>query len=77
MKGFAILFAILGLCSQYANAAVAVRGLIPVPEFEALAKSSPVDRAETLNFNKNNDAHATRKETGDGLSIECVSAAFI
>lgn len=72
MKGFVIIFAILGFCSQYVNAAVAVRGLIPVPEFEALAKSSPVDRVQTPSFNEINDAHATRKETEDGLSIECV-----
>lgn len=76
MKGFAILFAILGFCSQYVNAAV-VRGLIPAPEVEALAKSSRAKRAETLIFNENNDAHATRNEIGVGLSIECVLVAFI
>ena len=39
MKGFAILLAILGFCSQYANAAV-VRNLTPVPEVEALGDRS-------------------------------------
>lgn len=76
MKGFAILFAILGFCSQYVNAAV-VRGLTSVSEVEALAYSSRVERAETLIFNENNGAHATRKEKGVGLSIECVLVAFI
>ncbi|KFY30885.1 hypothetical protein V493_01584 [Pseudogymnoascus sp. VKM F-4281 (FW-2241)] len=69
MRGFAILFAILGFCSQYVNAVV-VRGLSPVPKVEASADSSRVERAETLIFNKNNDAHATQTEVETGLSID-------
>lgn len=71
-----MLFAILGFCSQYVNAAV-VRGLTHVPEVEALADISHAKRAETPFFNENNDAHATREELGDGLSIEYVLVDFI
>ncbi|KFY06992.1 hypothetical protein V492_07549 [Pseudogymnoascus sp. VKM F-4246] len=69
MKGFAILFAILGFCSQIVNAAVA-RGLTPVPEVEAVADISRVERAEAFISYENNDAREARKETGDELSID-------
>lgn len=63
-----MLFAILGFCLQYANAAV-VRGLTRAPEVEALADNSHVKRAEKIFFDESNDAHATREELGDELSI--------
>ncbi|KFY29724.1 hypothetical protein V494_08513 [Pseudogymnoascus sp. VKM F-4513 (FW-928)] len=68
MKGFAVLFAILGFYSQYANAAAVALGLTPVPEVEALADISRVERAETPTFDENNDFHAVREVIEDGIS---------
>ncbi|KFY87939.1 hypothetical protein V500_06669 [Pseudogymnoascus sp. VKM F-4518 (FW-2643)] len=59
MKGFAILFAILGFSIQHAYAA-ATRAPIHITSIEATAKSFPIEKSETHIFDEND--YSTPKE---------------
>lgn len=72
MKGFAILFAIIGFSIQHAYAA-ATRDPIHITGIETTAKSFPIEKSETHIFDDNDYSTPTEEHKEDKSLLEYIS----